>query len=45
MKEAGASDDGARLSGNGRRRRKPSPQTARRKPARSKSATRSKSAK
>jgi DNA topoisomerase I len=44
-KEAGASDDGARPSGNGRRRRKPSPQTARRKPARSKSATRSKSAK
>jgi DNA topoisomerase-1 len=38
---AGASDDGsdgARQSGNGRRRRKPSPQTARRKPARSKSA-------
>jgi DNA topoisomerase-1 len=38
---AGASDDGsdgARPSGNGRRRRKPSPQTARRKPARSKSA-------
>src|SRR4051812_12058923 len=38
---AGADDDGgdgARPSGNGRRRRKPSPQTARRKPARSKSA-------
>src|SRR6476661_5314166 len=40
-KSAGANDDGsdgARPSGNGRRRRKPSPQTARRKPARSKSA-------
>jgi DNA topoisomerase I len=40
-KSAGANDDGsddARPSGNGGRRRKPSPQTARRKPARSKSA-------
>ena len=35
--EAGA-NDGARPSRNGRRRRKPSPQTARRKPARTKSA-------
>jgi DNA topoisomerase I len=36
-KAAGA-NDGAPARGNGRRRRKPSPQTARRKPARSKSA-------
>jgi DNA topoisomerase-1 len=37
--EGDGSDDGAAPSGNGRRRRrKPSPQTARRKPARSKSA-------
>jgi DNA topoisomerase I len=35
--DAGATD-GGRPTGNGRRRRKPSPQTARRKPARSKSA-------
>jgi DNA topoisomerase I len=34
--EAAGASDGARPSGNGRRRRKPSPQTARRKPARSK---------
>jgi DNA topoisomerase-1 len=38
-KAAGSNDDGGgRSTGNGRRRRKPSPQTARRKPARSKSA-------
>jgi DNA topoisomerase-1 len=36
--ESAGANDGARSSGNGRRRRKPSPQTARRKPARSKSA-------
>jgi DNA topoisomerase I len=36
-KAAGSNDDGGRRAGNGRRRRKPSPQTARRKPARSKS--------
>src|SRR4051794_29943181 len=36
--ESAGANDGARPSGNGRRRRKPSPQTARRKPARSKSA-------
>src|SRR5215216_2298253 len=39
---ADGSGDDTRPSGNGRRRRKPSPGTARRKPARSKSATRSK---
>jgi DNA topoisomerase-1 len=33
--QAAGANDGARPSGNGRRRRKPSPQTARRKPARS----------
>jgi DNA topoisomerase-1 len=36
--EAAGATDGGRATGNGRRRRKPSPQTARRKPARSKSA-------
>jgi DNA topoisomerase I len=36
--EGAGSDDGSRPSGNGRRRRKPSPQTTRRRPARSKSA-------
>jgi DNA topoisomerase I len=35
--EAAGANDGARPGGNGRRRRKPSPQTARRKPARSRS--------
>jgi DNA topoisomerase-1 len=35
--EASGSNDAGRSTGNGRRRRKPSPQTARRKPARSKS--------
>jgi DNA topoisomerase-1 len=38
--DATGSNDSGRSAGNGRRRRKPSPQTARRKPARSKGASR-----